>query len=122
MEPCRSISPTVLALVHRTGPLVHMLGLPASPQDAHLARLGPEALQRATFAAVRAVVAQLAERGPTVLVLEDLHWAGSPLFRPPDEVVSLARGAKEAWDYKSTKRVTRMLSQAVELASQLGYC
>ena len=46
----------------------------------------------------------------------------TPLFRPPDEIASLVRGAKEAWDYKEGKRATRMLSQAVELASQLGYC
>jgi hypothetical protein len=46
----------------------------------------------------------------------------SPLLRPPDEIASLVRGAKEAWDYKEEKRATRMLSQAVELASQLGYC
>jgi hypothetical protein len=46
----------------------------------------------------------------------------SPLLRPPDEIVSLVRGAKEALDCKEGKRATRMLSQAVELASQLGYC
>jgi hypothetical protein len=46
----------------------------------------------------------------------------SPMFRPPDEVVSLVRVAKEAWACKDGKRATGVLSQAVELASQLGYC
>ena len=39
--------------------LAHMMGLPAGPEEARLARLSPEGLQRATFAAVRAVVARL---------------------------------------------------------------
>ena len=46
----------------------------------------------------------------------------TPLFRPPDGYASLVRGAKEAWDHKKGKKATRMLSQAVELACQLGYC
>ena len=46
----------------------------------------------------------------------------TPLFRPPDEIASLVRGAKEAWDHKEGKKATRMLIQAVELACQLGYC
>ena len=45
--------------VDHVGLLAHMMGLPAGPEEAHLARLSPEGLQRATFAAVRAVVAQL---------------------------------------------------------------
>jgi hypothetical protein len=46
----------------------------------------------------------------------------SPLHRPPDEIVSLVQVAKEARDHKGGKRAMRTLSQAVELASQLGYC
>ena len=61
-----------------------------SPQEAHLARLSPEGLQRATFAAVSAVVAQLAKRGPTVLVLEDLHWADPISLRLTEELAALA--------------------------------
>ena len=67
-----------------------MMGLPPSPQEAHLARLSPEGLHRATFAAVRAVVAQLAEIGPTVLVLEDLHWADRTSLRLTEELAALA--------------------------------
>ncbi len=55
-----------------------------------MARLGPEGLQRATFAAVRAVIARLVSRGPTVLVLEDLHWADPTSLRLTEEVATLA--------------------------------
>jgi class 3 adenylate cyclase/DNA-binding SARP family transcriptional activator/tetratricopeptide (TPR) repeat protein len=37
--------------------------------------LDPEQLQRATFRALRDLVARLVAYGPTVLALEDLHWA-----------------------------------------------
>jgi predicted ATPase len=81
------------AQVDHVGLLVRMMGLPASPQEAHLTRLSPEGLQRATFAAVSAVVAQLAERGPTVLVLEDLHWADRTSLRLTEELAALAADA-----------------------------
>ena len=70
--------------------LAHMMGLPAGPENARLARLSPEGLQRATFAAVRAVVARLTDRGPTVLVLEDLHWADPISLRLTEELAALA--------------------------------
>ena len=70
--------------------LAHMMGLRAGPEEARLARLSPEGLQRATFAAVRAVVARLIERGPTVLVLEDLHWADPTSLRLTEELAALA--------------------------------
>ncbi len=43
--------------------LAHMMGLPPGPKEARLARLSPEGLQRATFGAVREVVARLVDRG-----------------------------------------------------------
>jgi class 3 adenylate cyclase len=61
--------------VDHAGLLAHMMGLPLGQEEDRLARLGPAGLQQATFAAVRAVVGRLVEKGPTVLVLEDLHWA-----------------------------------------------
>ncbi len=67
-----------------------MMGLPPGPEEARLARLSPEGLQRATFAAVRAVVARLMERGPTVLALEDLHWADPTSLRLTEELAALA--------------------------------
>jgi predicted ATPase len=35
-----------------------------------------------TFGAVRSVVSRFAAAGPTVLVLEDLHWADPTSLRP----------------------------------------
>jgi class 3 adenylate cyclase/tetratricopeptide (TPR) repeat protein len=70
--------------------LAHMMGLPPGLEEARLARLSPEGLQRATFAAVRAVVGRLVERGPTVLVLEDLHWADPISIRLTEELPALA--------------------------------
>jgi len=69
--------------------LAHMMGLPPGPEEGRPARLSPEGLQRATFAAVRAVVARLVDRGPTVLVLEDLHWADPISLRLTGELAAL---------------------------------
>jgi ABC-type oligopeptide transport system substrate-binding subunit/class 3 adenylate cyclase len=53
-----------------------LLGLTLEPDvDARLQELSPEALQYRTFEVVRALVARLASDGPTVIVVEDLHWA-----------------------------------------------
>jgi class 3 adenylate cyclase/tetratricopeptide (TPR) repeat protein len=53
-----------------------MLGLSLEP-EAHgrMAELSPEALQYRTFAVIRELLARLAQDGPVVVVLEDLHWA-----------------------------------------------
>jgi ABC-type oligopeptide transport system substrate-binding subunit/class 3 adenylate cyclase len=56
--------------------LAQMLGLPADPKEAErLAELSPEALQYRTFEVVRSVFTRLAQDGPVVVALEDLHWA-----------------------------------------------
>ena len=52
-------------------------------------RIGPEELQRQTFAAVRALVARFAAVGPTALVLEDLHWADPTSLRLTAELAEL---------------------------------
>ncbi len=53
-----------------------MLGLALEPDAAaHLAELSPEALQYRTFEVVDALVERLAEDGPVVVAIEDLHWA-----------------------------------------------
>jgi class 3 adenylate cyclase len=70
--------------------LANMLGLPAGPEEARLDQLSPEGLQRATFAAVIAVVARLVARGPTVLVLEDLHWSDPTSLHLTAELAGLA--------------------------------
>jgi class 3 adenylate cyclase/ABC-type transporter Mla MlaB component len=70
--------------------LAQMMGLGGGLEAARIARLSPEGLQRATFAAVRSVVARLMERGPTVLALEDLHWADPTSLRLTEELVAVA--------------------------------
>jgi hypothetical protein len=70
--------------------LANMMGLGAGLEVARIGRLSPEGLQRATFAAVRSVVARLLEKGPTVLALEDLHWADPTSLRLTEELVALA--------------------------------
>jgi class 3 adenylate cyclase/tetratricopeptide (TPR) repeat protein len=64
----------------------------ASPGTAARARMSPEEVQRATFAAVRSVVTRLAAVGPTVLVLEDLHWADATSLRLTRDLAELAEG------------------------------
>ena len=107
--------------------LANMLGLRTGPEGRRLAQLSPEGLQRATFAAVRSLLARLVAKGPTVLALEDLHWADptslrlteelaalageSPLFvlatrRPePDPGVSALEGSLEATDVCQVRRI-----------------
>jgi ABC-type oligopeptide transport system substrate-binding subunit/class 3 adenylate cyclase len=56
--------------------LGQLLGLTLEPEAAaHLAELSPEALQYRTFEVVRTLLVRLAEDGPVVVALEDLHWA-----------------------------------------------
>jgi ABC-type oligopeptide transport system substrate-binding subunit/class 3 adenylate cyclase len=55
-----------------------MLGLALeSEARAKLSQLSPEALQYRTFEVVRHLLERLAEKGPVVAVIEDLHW-GDP--------------------------------------------
>ena len=54
-----------------------------------LATLSAEQLQRATFQAVRDVVSRLVAHGPTVLVLEDLHWCDPTSLHLTQELSSL---------------------------------
>jgi ABC-type oligopeptide transport system substrate-binding subunit/class 3 adenylate cyclase len=53
-----------------------MLGLALEPDAAaRLAELSPEALQYRTFEVVRHWIERLAQDGPVVVAIEDLHWA-----------------------------------------------
>ena len=74
--------------VEHTAFLAHMLGVRRGPEGGCLARLSPEGLQRATFASVGAIMARLAATGPTVLVLEDLHWADPTSLRLTEELAA----------------------------------
>jgi tetratricopeptide (TPR) repeat protein len=53
--------------------LLQLLDLPVAPED--LARLSPEARQARTFALLRHLVLDAAQRQPLVLVVENLHWS-----------------------------------------------
>jgi DNA-binding SARP family transcriptional activator/tetratricopeptide (TPR) repeat protein len=66
--------------------LARMMDLSAG---AALATMRPLDLQRETFAAVRGVVARLAQAGPTVLALEDLHWADATSLRLTERLADL---------------------------------
>ncbi len=72
------------------GFLGHMLGLRGFSGDPRITRLSPEGLQRATFASVSELLAQLTTRGPTVLAVEDLHWADPTSLRLTEELAALA--------------------------------
>jgi class 3 adenylate cyclase/tetratricopeptide (TPR) repeat protein len=75
-------------------PLAYLMGLPEPAPGAQATetagRIGPEELRRRTFAAVRALVARFAAVAPTVLVLEDLHWADPTSLRLTAELAELA--------------------------------
>jgi adenylate cyclase len=70
-------------------PLARMMGI---AQPATSGRVSPEDLQRMTFAALRSVVIRFAVAGPTVLVLEDLHWADPTSLSLTLELAELAAG------------------------------
>jgi ABC-type transport system substrate-binding protein/class 3 adenylate cyclase len=53
-----------------------LLGLGLEPElEERLAQLSPEALRYRTFEVVATLVRRLAESGPVVVAIEDLHWA-----------------------------------------------
>jgi class 3 adenylate cyclase/DNA-binding SARP family transcriptional activator len=66
--------------------LSRLMGIPGG---AGAVRLGPQEFQRAAFAAVSAVVCRLVAMGPTVLVLEDLHWSDPTSIRLTAELAAL---------------------------------
>jgi len=74
--------------------LARMMGLASEPplSSSAAGRTGPEELQRATFGAVCSVVSRLAAAGPTVVVLEDLHWADPTSLRLTRQLARLAAG------------------------------
>ena len=73
-------------------PLARMMGAARGAERQAQGRIGPEELQRMTFGAVRSVVSRFAAAGPTVLVLEDLHWADPTSLRLTSELAELAAG------------------------------
>ncbi len=69
--------------------LLQVMGHGPGTATPPLSRLGPEQLQQACFGAVRGLVSRLMAHGPTVLTLEDLHWADPTSLKLTEEVASL---------------------------------
>ena len=71
-----------------------MLGLALEPEAAaRLAELSPEALQYRTFEVVGSLLARLAEDGPVVVVIEDLHWADTTSVQLTEQLLALTERA-----------------------------
>ncbi|HXW80618.1 MAG TPA: AAA family ATPase, partial [Acidimicrobiales bacterium] len=66
-----------------------VMGLSAAKSGATTSQLGPEPLRQASFAAVSKLVSRLLQHGPTVIVLEDLHWSDPTSLRLTEQVSSL---------------------------------
>ena len=73
-------------------PLASLMGLPQPDPAVTPGRVSPEEMRRQAFAAVRALVTRFAAIAPTVLVLEDLHWADPTSLRLTAELAELATG------------------------------
>ena len=71
-----------------------MLGLALeSDAAARLAELSPEALQYRTFEVVGALLARLAEEGPVVMAIDDLHWADPTSLQLTERLLPLSEDA-----------------------------
>ena len=75
----------------RAGLLSQVMGSGPGKARPAFPPLSPEQLQRATFAALVALISRLLVHGPTVLVLEDLHWADPTSLRLTEELSSLTK-------------------------------
>lgn len=73
--------------------LAGVLGLGPGPGLEDVSHLAPEQLQKATFSAVTGLVSRLLSHGPTLLVLEDVHWADPSSLKMTEEVGALTAGA-----------------------------
>jgi class 3 adenylate cyclase/tetratricopeptide (TPR) repeat protein len=73
------------------GPLASLMGLPQRDPTATRGKVSPEEMQRQAFTAVRTLIARFAAVAPTVLVLEDLHWADPTSLRLTAELAELAK-------------------------------
>jgi ABC-type oligopeptide transport system substrate-binding subunit/class 3 adenylate cyclase len=71
-----------------------MLGLALEPDaGARLAELSPEALQYRTFEVVGALFSRLAEDGPVVAAIDDLHWADPTSVQLTERLLPLTEEA-----------------------------
>ena len=71
-----------------------MLGLPLERDAAdRVATLRPESLQQSVFDALWALLARLAEAGPVVVAIDDVHWADVESSHLLERLVPLSEGA-----------------------------
>ncbi|MDX6510651.1 MAG: hypothetical protein QOE36_155 [Gaiellaceae bacterium] len=71
-----------------------LLGLTLEPDAAaRLAELSPEALQYRTFEVVEELLGLLAQDGPVVVALEDLHWADATSLTLAERLLGLTEDA-----------------------------
>jgi class 3 adenylate cyclase/tetratricopeptide (TPR) repeat protein len=97
--------------------LFRLLQLPGGTVDetAQMSTLDPEAVQRGLFQAVVAVVEAFAAQAPTVLAVEDLHWADASSLLLAEQILELTRRSRliviitlrlevdgPAWRFKET--------------------
>jgi ABC-type oligopeptide transport system substrate-binding subunit/class 3 adenylate cyclase len=71
-----------------------LLDLSLEPDaQAKLAELSPEALQYRTFEVVATLATRLAEDGPVLLIVEDLHWADSTSLQLVERLLPVTQDA-----------------------------
>ncbi len=68
-----------------------VMGVGPGKSATALGKLSPVQLQRATFDAMHAVFAKLVSHGPTVVVLEDLHWADPTSLHLTRKICSITK-------------------------------
>ena len=66
-----------------------LLGIADDVVSPSVAQLTPEELQHEIFGSVRSVLSRLVAYGPTVVVLEDLHWADPTSLRLTEELATI---------------------------------
>jgi class 3 adenylate cyclase len=71
------------------GVLANVMGLGTDVVTAGDSQLAPQQLQRARFKAFVSLLSRLVSHGPTLVVLEDLHWADPTSLRLTEEIASL---------------------------------
>ncbi|HXJ64463.1 MAG TPA: ABC transporter substrate-binding protein, partial [Actinomycetota bacterium] len=71
-----------------------VLGLTPDPEaEARLATLSPEALQYRTFEVVHHLIEKMADVGPVVVALEDLHWADATSLQLVQRLLPLSESS-----------------------------
>ncbi len=69
--------------------LAQVMGIATGQPGAGVRQRSPEQLQKARFAAVLALFSHLVAHGPTLVVLEDMHWADPTSLRLTEDLSSL---------------------------------